>query len=312
MTGAFKWPSLLRHFLKCLPNLSLREQPLLPPLDAGCVRRGLGRKTPFSRRGSSPVGDDDQRPSILQLNTQELPASRISIIEQLAFKSKALVIVLQETHCTTADKVVTPNFSLAGSVLSRTYGLAALFTSSWKGHWSISLQSNQKLSGFEQTLKDIRSLPFTNHHLYDSHTIGLPTLNCQHVNWGYSTTSGGESLTSWAAATSKELLHKSKRVASFFSNRWNVGTNPDLAFASVDHNNRLPDRRVLGKFLRPQHRASLITPPSLKIPAYSDPVKRSNFRKAEWNRFCPLTGEPGHNKYWEGIPGTMQELVICE
>jgi len=33
MTGAFKWLSPLRHFLKCLLNLSLREQPPLPALD---------------------------------------------------------------------------------------------------------------------------------------------------------------------------------------------------------------------------------------------------------------------------------------
>jgi len=67
MTDAFTWPSLFRHSLKCLLNLSLREQPLLPMLDvfnvgwvrkeyallkerattathAGCVQCGLGRK----------------------------------------------------------------------------------------------------------------------------------------------------------------------------------------------------------------------------------------------------------------------------
>ena len=79
---------------------------------AGCVWRGLG--TPFARRSSGPTAEDDQRPSILQLNTEGITANKISIIEQLAYKNKALVIVLQETHCTTADKLVIPNFSLAG------------------------------------------------------------------------------------------------------------------------------------------------------------------------------------------------------
>jgi len=54
---------------------------------------------------------------------------------------------------------------------------------------------------------------------------------------------------------------------------------------------RLPDRRVLGKFPQPQHRPSLITPPRFKVPAHSAPVKRWNFRKADWKRFCLLTGE---------------------
>jgi len=52
-----------------------------------------------------------------------------------------------------------------------------------------------------------------------------------------------------------------------------------------------PDRRVLGKIQRSQHRPSLITPPRFKVPAHSDPVKRWNFRKADWKRFCFLTGE---------------------
>jgi len=59
-----------------------------------------------------------------QLNTEGLTANKISVIEQLACKNKAFLIVLQETHCTTADKLVIPNFSLAGSVLSRNHGLA--------------------------------------------------------------------------------------------------------------------------------------------------------------------------------------------
>jgi len=68
---------------------------------------------------SVPTGVDDRRPSILQLATQGLTASKISGIDELAYKNKALAIVLQQTYCTTADKLVIPNFSLAESVLSR-------------------------------------------------------------------------------------------------------------------------------------------------------------------------------------------------
>jgi len=77
--------------------------------------------------------------------------------------------------------------------------------------------------------------------------------NCQHVNWAYRTTSDGESLDSWKATNNLGLLHNPKGVASFSSHRLNNGTNTDLAFASVGHDNRLPDRRVLGKFHRSQH-----------------------------------------------------------
>jgi len=91
---------------------------------AGCVKRGMGQTTPFSGCGSRNAAEDDPRPNIIQLNTEGLTDNKISVIEQLAYKNKALIIVLQETHCITADKVVILNFSLAGSILSRNHGLA--------------------------------------------------------------------------------------------------------------------------------------------------------------------------------------------
>jgi len=89
--------------------------------------------------------------------------------------------------------------------------------------------------------------------------------NCQYVNWDYSSTSpSGERLASWTAANNFELLHNSKRADSFSSHRWNVGDNPDLAFASVSQDTRLADRHVLGNFPRSRHRPSLIMLPRLK------------------------------------------------
>ena len=86
-------------------------------------------------------------------------------------------------------------------------------------------------------------------------------------------------------------MYNPNETASFFSHRWNVGTNQDLAFASFGQDNQLPDRHVLGKLPRSQHRPTLITPPRFKVPAHSDPMKRWNFRKADWKRFGLLTGE---------------------
>ena len=39
-------------------------------------------------------------------------------------QSEALVILLQETHCTDTEKLVLPNYQLARSSLSRKHGLA--------------------------------------------------------------------------------------------------------------------------------------------------------------------------------------------
>ena len=41
-----------------------------------------------------------------------------------SLQSESLIILLQETHCTDAEKLVIPNYQLAGSSLSRNHGLA--------------------------------------------------------------------------------------------------------------------------------------------------------------------------------------------
>ena len=71
----------------------------------------------------------------------------------------------------------------------------------------------------------------------------------------------------------------------------------DFAFASVDLDSRLPDRRILGKFPRSQHRPSLISPPKLAHPKPSKPAKQWNFRKANWDHYANLT-----NKLAKSIP----------
>jgi len=219
---------------------------------------------------------------------------------QLACKNKAFIIVLQETHCTIADKLVIPNFSLSGSILSRNHGLAT-FVHEWL-EWSLVDQSPEQsetewlyvdVAGYK--IVNIYKPPLSRFTPTTVPTFPHPSLyvgdfNCQHVNWGYNTASpDGGSLDSWTTSNILELLYKPKETASSFSCRWNVSTNPDMA--SLGQDSRLLDRRVLGKFPRSQHRPSLITPPRFKVPAHSDPVNRWNFRKADWKCLCLFAGE---------------------
>jgi len=105
------------------------------------------------------------------------------------------------------------------------------------------------------------------------------------MSTGATNYSDGESLDTWATSNNTGLLYDPNKAASFTSHQWNVGTNPDLAFVNFGQDSRLPDRRVLGKFPRSQHRPSLIMPPRLEVPAHN-PVKRWNFRKADWSAFA--------------------------
>ena len=116
--------------------------------------------------------------------------------------------------------------------------------------------------------------------------------NCPHVNWVYRTSSAnGECLVAWANLNGLVSLHGPKDVTTFHSGRWNTGTNHDLIFVSVGPDSRVPDRRILEKFPRLPHRLSLIVPLRLALPVPSKPVKRWNFRKANWSHYDALTNK---------------------
>jgi len=145
----------------------------------------------------------------------------------IAFKNKAFTIVLQETHCATADKLVIPNFSLAGSVLSRNHGLATFVYE--RLEWSLVDQSPEQ-SETVWLCVDVAGCKIINVYKHPHprftptaiSTFPHPSLyvtgdfKCQHVNWGYNKTSpDGESLDSWATSNNLRLLYNPKDTASF-------------------------------------------------------------------------------------------------
>ena len=87
------------------------------------------RQTSFSGRGnariklpfSEHIANKFRKPTILQLNIEGLTANKINVLHHFAMQSEALVILLQETHCTDAEKLVLPNCQLAGSSLSKAW-----------------------------------------------------------------------------------------------------------------------------------------------------------------------------------------------
>ena len=141
----------------------------------------------------------------------------------------------------------------------------------------------------------------TNHRQPRLETLDLPVFphpclyagdfNCRHADWVTMTTVRTVSV--WLTGQVLIVLpsYIMLRTASFYSGRWNTGTNPDLAFASASPNSCIPDRRVLKKFPRSQHRSSLTTPPRFAMAVPSMPVKGWNFRKAKWSHYIALTNK---------------------
>ena len=184
---------------------------------AGCVRHGTGHNTPFKVR--------QQKCCRRWPTTQHTPAEHRGTNCKKDFhhwaashENKAFIIVLQEIHCTTADKLTIPNFSLAGSIMSRNHGLAMFFHE--RLEWSLVNQSPDE-SETEWLCIDVAGYTIINickpPHLRST-PMAIPTFphpslyvgdfNCQHVNWGCNETSpDGESLDSWATSNNLGLLY---------------------------------------------------------------------------------------------------------
>ena len=230
-------------------------------------QESANRQTSFLGRGNAwkklcflgHIANKFRRPTILQLNIEDLTASKMNILHYLALQSEALVIILQETHCTDAEKLVLPTYQLAGSSLSRKHGLAtfvhkrlrymlldqSLPTSEIK--WlCVDVDGYKIVNVYKPPPTQLRSLDLP---VFPYPCLYAGDFNCCHVDWSYDDNNPeGECLAGWASINCLALLYNAKDASSFNSGRWNTGTNPDLAFATVGPNNCLPNRRVVEKF----------------------------------------------------------------
>ena len=93
---------------------------------ADVLERPCKWQTSFLGRGdaSKHIVKKFRRPAILQLNIEGLTASNMTVLYHLSSQREALVILLQETHCTSAQRSVLPDYQPAGFSLSRKQGLA--------------------------------------------------------------------------------------------------------------------------------------------------------------------------------------------
>ena len=136
-----------------------------------------------------------QRPAILQLSIEGLTASKISVLYNLAAQRWALVILLQETHCTSAQKLVLPDYQLAGFPLSRKHGLATFVHERLK--WTFFDQSPRTseigwlcVNVDEYKIVNVYKPPPISLQISDFPVFPHPCLyagdfNCHHFDWGY-------------------------------------------------------------------------------------------------------------------------------
>ena len=215
----------------------------------------------------------------------------MNVFHHHAIQHEALVILLQKTQRTSLEKLIRPSFELAGFFLRRKHGLATFVHERLK--YRLLKQSPLK-SETECLCVDVDGYKIVNVYkppptrlqasdlpVFFHSCLNAGNFNRPHADRGYGAKSvDGGCLACWESIYSLTLLYNPKDSASFHSGRWNSGTNPNLAFASADLKSSLPERRVLEKFSKSQHRPLLITQPRFALPVPSMPVKRWNFRKA--------------------------------
>ena len=199
-------------------------------------------------------------------------------------------------HRTTDDNLKLSGFVLSGSIPSKHHCMATFVRTGIT--WSPVKRSppDSNIAWLvtevqETTIVKVYKPPPS--ELYPTSLPSVPApaiyagdFNCQHTDWGYKqTTKDGETLSDWASSAEAVLLYDPKEPPSFFSARWNTYTNPDLAFAVGRSFDPKPERRIIDRFPRSHHRPSIIKVPSLVQPIAGKPVKRWNFRKANWELF---------------------------
>ena len=185
---------------------------------------------------------------------ENLTVSKKNVLYYLGLQFKTLVILLQETHCSNAEKLVVPSFQLARSSLSRKHGIAMFVH---KRLTYTLLDQPPPTSKIEWLCVDADGYKIVN--IYKPPPTQLWSLDLLVFPYPVSmlaistvatlivvTTIILRTVSTWLAGLVLIVLH-------FFtmpriSGSWNTGDYPDLAFASVVPNSRLPDRRVYEKF----------------------------------------------------------------
>ena len=83
--------------------------------------RSLNNLLKMSRQVNEPSG-----PAILQVNVEGLTRSKCDVIQLIATKHSASVILLQETHTTSNDNIRIYGFFLISPIFHEKYGIAIL------------------------------------------------------------------------------------------------------------------------------------------------------------------------------------------
>ena len=148
--------------------------------------------------------------------------------ERSSSPRSALVILLQESYCTDAEKLVLLNYQLDGSSLSRKHDLATFVHEQLRYmlldqspltseiDWLCANADDYKIVNvYKPSPTRLQSLDLP---VFPHPCLYAGDFNCRHVDWGYDDNSpDGECLIGWISINYLTLLYNDKNASSFYS-----------------------------------------------------------------------------------------------
>ena len=235
---------------------------------------------------------------IFQLNVEGLTQAKRDLIHHLANENNVNVLLLQETHIDSEEKLLIEGFSTVAFVPSKHHGIATYVR---EGIQVNSTQQSPPCNEIEWIVINLGDTSIINVYKPPPSVLtpqclpcgGTTSIVCGDFNsrntmWGYpDTNQNGDTIEQWADLCNLHLLYDAKDNKSFFSGRHKTWTNPDLCFISRNLTSSC-ERTVLEKFPRSGHCPIVISSKvSFKINSLGK--KRWNFRKADWAKFTDHT-----------------------
>ena len=257
-------------------------------------------------------------PAILQLNVEGLTRPKCEVIEKIATDNAISVILLQETHATSNEKIKIYGYSLIDSINHSKHGIATLVRNDLSAiaigrsrddsetEW-ITISINGEIS--ITNIYKPPNTPFEPPPRYEHPAIYSGDFNCHHTSWGYSRNDpDGEALYERSSLYDLKVLYDPNQSKTFRSAIWNTFTNPDLTFYTHDSNSSLPHpaHNVIGNFPKSQHRPTVICHPALIEYTPTTQLSRWNFNKADWEQFQAPTRD-----MCEDLPLPETDINLC-
>jgi len=158
---------------------------------------------------------------ILQINVEGWTSAKGEVLQRVSFEEKATLILVQETHQTTPDRLKLSEYTLVDYIPGKHHGIATFVS---KRVMLTHVESSGDNNPTQSSVIKIQNVNVTNiYHTPPASMVpsklpkiaGQATIssdfNCRHENWVYSSSNTNGVLTEWQKIHNLQPLHNHKQ-----------------------------------------------------------------------------------------------------